>query len=70
MPRKNKFGWIEKSIGKENKTDHIKIELIRFWKEFYDKYLEMLFEKKNQSNGTQDDDNTKSIKNEDDSSMN
>lgn len=60
----NPFKWIEIAIEKGQEKDNIKMELIRFWKDFYEKYL------KNLSNGTQDEEKTKSILNEDDSSMN
>ena len=65
MPRiKNPNNWIEIAIEKSLEKDNIKKELIRFWKEFYKKYFKM------QSNGTQDEEKTKSILNEDDSSLN
>src|SRR6266567_2893256 len=56
--------WIEIAIEKSLEKENMKMELIRFWKEFYNKYFEM------QSNGTQDEEKTKSILNEDDSSLN
>lgn len=53
MPRKIPTKWIEISIEKSQEKE--KMELIRFWKEFYNKYLEM------DKNGTQDEEKTKSF---------
>lgn len=62
----NPNNWIEIAIDKGQEKDNIKIELIRFWNEFYNKYLEI----NKKSNGTQDEEKTKSILNDDDSSQN
>lgn len=37
----NPNNWIEIAIDKGQEKDNIKIELIRFWNEFYNKYLEI-----------------------------
>lgn len=52
---RNQEKWIAMSVAKGHEKENEKKELIRFWIEFYNKYLEMQLEKENQSNSTQDD---------------
>lgn len=51
MVTKNQNQWLEIAIEKTQEKGNVKMELLRFWNEFYKNYLEL----DNKSNGTQDE---------------